>query len=186
MRTGFLPILAALLFVLSCGSRQESRHEPSLVYVSGGSGRIQAYFYDQERGLLELASESDGGANPSYLAFSSDGRWLYAVNSGVGEGRVLSFRVDRKDGALTRVSGVPSGGKGPCHLSVHPGGRWLYVAHYGSGHVSVLPLGPDGSLGPPRESHVAGVKAHMAITDPEGRHLLVPTLGLDQVQVYRI
>jgi 6-phosphogluconolactonase len=26
----------------------------------------------------------------------------------------------------------------------------------------------------------------MAITDPEGRHLLVPTLGLDQVQVYRI
>ncbi len=156
------------------------------VYVSGNAAEIHCFLYDETTGTLTPSSVSDGGVNPSFLAFSPDHKTVYAVNESPADGRILAFSINATDGKLTQISNVSSGGKGPCHVSVHKSGKWVYAAHYGSGHISVLSVGENGSIGEPSQVEMAGTKAHMAKTDSEGKYLFVPTLGLDQVQIYTI
>lgn len=73
-----------------------------------------------------------------------------------------------------------------CHLSVHPSGKWIFTASYGSGHVTVMPVKADGSVGDAVDVQMAGKNAHQTVVNKDGSYLFVPTLGIDQVQVYRI
>ncbi len=182
-----LTLNAVALVMLSCGCAafESGSGVDSFVYVSGNSPGIHCYTYNAKSGALTASSVSDGGNNPSYMAFAPDHKTAYAVNEGAGA-TVRAYKVNPMNGALTLISTTKTGGAGACHLSVHPSGKWVYVAHYSSGHISVLPVASDASLSEPIEVILAGEKAHMAIADAEGKFLFVPTLGLDQVQVYRI
>jgi len=180
-----LSVVSFSLFALGFASLTVQAADSHFVYVSGNTSQIHCYSYHAETGALTPTSVSDGGSSPSFIAFAPNHKTAYAVNEGPG-GSVLAFSINAENGALTRISAVPTGGKGPCHVSVHPSGKWVYAAHYGSGHLSVMPVGADGSLSEPSELILAGTKAHMAITDVGGNFLFVPTLGLDQVQVFRI
>jgi 6-phosphogluconolactonase len=142
--------------------------------------------YDVATGGLTPSSVSDGGTNPSFMAFSPNHKTVYAVNEASGGGRMLAFQVNPENGALSKISNVSSGGGGPCHVSVHKSGKWVYAAHYGSGHVSVMTVDENGGIGEPSQVEMAGKNAHMAITDGEAKFLYVPTLGLDQVQIFNI
>ena len=63
-------------------------------------------------------------------------------------GSVSAFAIDRSNGQLTLLNTVSSGGAGPAHLSIHPSGKFVLVANYFGGSVAVLPILPDGKLGP--------------------------------------
>jgi 6-phosphogluconolactonase (cycloisomerase 2 family) len=67
------------------------------------------------------------------------------------EGTVSAFSINRTDGKLELLNTVRSGGAGPTFVSVHPSGRFLFVANYFGGSVAVLPILPDGRLGPPSD-----------------------------------
>jgi 6-phosphogluconolactonase len=69
---------------------------------------------------------------------------------------------------------------------VHPSGKWIFTASYGSGHVTMLPVKADGSVGDAVDVQMAGKNAHQTVVNKDGSYLFVPTLGIDQVQVYRI
>jgi 6-phosphogluconolactonase (cycloisomerase 2 family) len=92
-------------------------------------------------------------------------------------------------------------------VSVHPSGRFLFVANYFGGSVAVLPILPDGRLGPATDiKNDAGkigparatnapagtfafsghdrTHAHMIHADPSGRFVLHVDLGLDQIFVW--
>jgi 6-phosphogluconolactonase len=181
--TGFLRLgcLVALLLTAQFVQAVDSY----FVYVSGYSSHIHCFNYNTQTGRLTPASVSEGSSKPSYMAFAPDGKTAYALDE-VEEGSVMAFTINQENGALKQISNVPTGGKLPSHLSVHPSGKWVYVAHYNSGHVSVMPVGEGGQLSKPSEIIMAGTKAHMALSDKAGKFLFVPTLGLDQVQVYNI
>lgn len=66
---------------------------------------------------------------------------------GSPDGAVVSFKIDRETGGLTRLNRKACGGEVPCYLSVSKNGKFILVASYGSGSVSVLPIGENGSLG---------------------------------------
>lgn len=155
-----------------------------LVFVSGYGPEIIGLTLNASGKFTEV-SRSPGGTNPSFLAWSPDQKSLYAVNEG-GGGKVVSFAINAADGKLTKTGEGNTGGNGPCHVSVHPSGKWVFAANYGSGHVAVLPVQADGSVKDPVDAQMAGKNAHMAITDKSGAVLFVPTLGVDQVQVYKI
>ena len=158
----------------------------SLVYVSGGGHDIICFTLD-DRGKLSEIARAPGGRNPSYLAFSPDYKNLYAVNENGGGGKVLSFAIDTSTGQLTKTAEGSMGAAGSaCHLSVHPSGKWIFTASYGSGHVTVLPINADGSVGNAVDVQLAGKNAHQAVVNKEGSLLFVPTLGIDQIQVYHI
>ena len=111
-------------------------------------------------------------------------------------GAVTSFALDPKSGELTRINQQSTVGDGPCHLVVDAAGKNVLVANYGGGSVAVLPIGPDGKLGPASEfiQHTGKVfdpkrqgrpHAHSINLDKANRFAVVADLGLDRVFVYK-
>jgi 6-phosphogluconolactonase len=170
-------------------------------YTDGGSRGIYRFALDPVSGVPTapvLVAESE---NPSFLALSPDGRYLYAVNEtdhfdAKGSGAVSSFAVDSRTGALRFLSQQSSQGADPCHLTVDGEGRHVLVANYTGGNVVVLPVGKDGQLEPascvrphyghgPRLDRQKEPHAHAIVFDPTGHLVLSTDLGADRVFVYR-
>lgn len=154
-----------------------------LVYVSGYAPDIRVLSLDTTSAQLSDKSKISAGASPSYLAFSPDKRFLYAIDEApqAADSKVLAFSIDPGDGHLTALNSAVTGGTGAPHLAVHPSGKYVAVAHYTSGEVVIIPIAADGSLGTagplnkgPRDSCQ---NAHQAVFDKSGKHLLVPCLG---------
>ena len=180
---------------------------------ASGNGRgIHIFTVDRQSGTLTPAGVVEHYTSPSALVFDASGTHVYStdatdlVDNG-SSGTVSAFRVDRATGQLSLLNGVPSGGTGPTHASVHASGKYLFVANYAGGSVAVLPILPDGRLGPatdvkkttgtvgPRRAQHAPPGSfafsghdlpheHMIQTDPAGRFVLAPDLGLDQIFIW--
>lgn len=159
----------------------------------GGSKGIYRVQLKESTGELSeptLAAESE---NPSFLAISKGGKFLYAVNE-VRNGDVSAFSIGA-DGKLQLLNKVKSKGDAPCHLNFDKTGKWIAVANYSSGTAAILPVGPDGKLGeaaatvqhkgkgvnPARQE---GPHAHSVNFSADNKFLFVADLGLDEVKIY--
>lgn len=168
-------------------------------YTNGKSEGIYGFRFDPSKPDARQVSVTAGIRNPSFLAMSPDGRFLFAVselNGGGDAGRVISYRVDGANGVLTRINDQPSGGDDPCYVTVDKTGRWVIVGNYSSGSLSVLPVNADGSLGQavsrqvhegsgPNASRQEKPHVHATVLSPDNRYLYVPDLGADKIFVYR-
>jgi 6-phosphogluconolactonase (cycloisomerase 2 family) len=181
---------------------------------SKGYGKgIHMFEMNPSTGVLTPREVFAGDANPSWLAFDPSRTHLYAANEtdtyqGALSGSVSAFSVDRSSGRLRLLNTVSSQGAGPAHLSLHPSGKYVLVANYAGGTVAVLPVQPDGSLGPATDvKHDAGPTgsihaasapagsfaisghesphAHMIQSDPSGRFVLSADLGMDQILIWK-
>jgi 6-phosphogluconolactonase (cycloisomerase 2 family) len=152
-------------------------------------------------------------ANPSCLALDPSKTHLYSANEisnfeGGNSGSVSAYSIDGSSGHLTLLNTVSSQGAGPAHLSVHPSGKFVLVANYAGGTIAVLPIRPDGSLGPATDvkkdqGDVSRTRAssgppgsfafsghdrphaHMILADPAGKFVLATDLGLDRIFVWK-
>jgi 6-phosphogluconolactonase (cycloisomerase 2 family) len=187
---------------------------PTQVDLPPGNGRgIHIFQVNRTTGALTAAGVHEMGTSPSHLALNAAGTRLYSANETdrVGdsrEGTVSAFTVDRADGKLTLLNTVRSGGAGPTYVSLHPSGRFLLVANYFGGSVAVLPVLPDGRLGPAADVKTDDGKvgptkatnappgsfafsghdrthAHQIQADPAGRFVLHVDLGLDKIFVWK-
>lgn len=179
-----------------------------------GNGRgIHLFEVDRNSGAMKPCGLFEMGTSPSCLAFNPEKTHLYSGNETerIGDnesGSVSAFAIDPKSGQLKLLNTVSSGGKGPAHLSVHPSGKFVLVANYFGGSVAVIPILPDGSLGPasdvkkdegtvgptkatnapPGSFAISGhdqAHAHMIEADPSGRFVLHSDLGLDQIYLWK-
>jgi 6-phosphogluconolactonase len=160
------------------------------VYVAGYRPEILIFRLDAGSGKLTPVGSADGGREPSFLAWDREARYLFALNE-VDEGKVLSFAIDPATGALTRLSEQSSAGFGPAHLSVDRSSRFVLVANYADrkpGTIGVLPIGADGRLGPPLDSHDfgPGTMPHMIIADPTNNFVFVPVKGGPYVAQFKL
>lgn len=181
--------------------------ESDIVYIGTytGKGSEGIYRYRLNRATAKL--EPDGLvakiSNPSFVAVSPDGKYLYCCNEvsdfqGRRSGAATSFAIDRPSGDLKQLDQAPSGGVGPCYVSVTPDGRAVLLANYTSGSVSLLPVNPaDGSIEPPstvaQHTGKSVVKkrqdaphAHCFLSDATGTYALAVDLGIDQILAYRL
>jgi 6-phosphogluconolactonase len=156
---------------------------------------------DPSSGALELISKATGVTNPSYLAFDSTRRFLYAVNElktheGQPSGTISAFAVDPKTGKIEFLNKRPTRGADPCHVLVDKNNKYVFVANFMSGSVCVLPVLDDGSLGEASDfiqhqgssvdpSRQRGPHAHSVTLDEANRFAFVPDLGLDKLMVYK-
>jgi 6-phosphogluconolactonase (cycloisomerase 2 family) len=183
---------------------------PTQVDLPPGNGRgIHLFEVDRVTGGLTPRGVFESGTSPSCLAVNAAGTRMYSANETdkvdeAKSGSVSSFAIDRKPGQLTLLNTVNSGGAGPTYLSIHPSGKFVLVANYFGGSVAVLPILPDGKLGPAsdvkKDSGTVGPKkatnapsgsfaisghdvphAHMIEADPSGRFVFSADLGLDQI-----
>ena len=169
--------------------------------LQGKGEGIYIYRLDLSSGVMERIGKATGITNPSYLAFDSTRRFLYAVNElktyeDKPTGTISSFAVDPKTGKLEFLNKRLTHGTDPCHVLVDKKGKYVFVANFMSGSICVLPVLDDGSLGeasdfiqhqgsgidPVRQQ---GPHAHSVTLDPANRFAFVPDLGLDKLMVYK-
>jgi 6-phosphogluconolactonase len=168
-------------------------------YTSGESKGIYRLHLDLATGALSPAGDPTETVSPSFLAFHPSRRFLYAVNE-TGDsptdktGAVSAFAIDSA-GGLTFLNQQPSGGAAPCHVTIDKEGRHAFVANYWGGTVEVLPIQPDGRLGPPstvirhqdrRAKPGVDPHPHSTTLDAANRFAFVADLGLDEVVAYTL
>lgn len=166
-------------------------------YTSGSSQGIYVYRFNIANGDVQPI-DSIASKNPSYLAISPIGTYIYAVNENGSsrEGEVSAFRFDKSSGKLSFLNKQLTGGTDPCYVSESKSSKWLMVANYSSGTISALPVNVDGTIAPaaeiiqlegkgPDTARQEKAHAHSAIFSPDEHYLLCADLGSDKEMVYR-
>ena len=94
-------------------------------YTTSRSEGIYVYSFDAATGKADKLSNTEGVVNPSYLALSAGGEFLYACTetATVNAGGISAFHFDRSTGKLTFINKQSSGGDNPVYVSIHKSGR---------------------------------------------------------------
>jgi 6-phosphogluconolactonase len=167
----------------------------------------------QARGIYVLRMDGSSGAltqvqaveteNPSWVTLDAQGRYLYAANEvsawkdQTNSGGVSAFSVDRASGQLTFLNDQRTLGAGATHTTLDPSGRWLVASNYHAGNFTLLPVEPNGQVGPasdvfaptgsgPNRVRQEAPHAHQARFDAGGKFVLGADLGLDRLWSWRI
>ena len=162
-------------------------------YTSGNSKGIAVYRFYTETGRLAYLSQIDNVSNPSYLAVSSNNKFVYAVNEN-DNGEVSSFSFEPKTGQLTFINKVSTLGGSPCYVSVDKNQKNLFVANYSGGNIAVLPLNEDGSIAPAsmtlkddghgiNKERQEKAHVHTAVLSPDEKYVLYTDLGTDKINI---
>ena len=135
-------------------------------------------------------------ANPSFVTLDRSARFLYAAH---GDGtQATAFRIDPASGRLTMINQQPTNGANGVHVAIDATGRYLALPNYMTGSLVVLPILPDGSLGPisdqvtltgepgPHRTEQTISHPHHSPFDRTGRFIVVPDKGFDKVFVFRL
>ncbi len=205
---------------------QKNNGGPMLAYVGtysspdgpeGSKGRgagIYLFEQDHATGALKQREIFENPSNPAWLAFNPARTHLYSANEtptyqGAASGSASAYSIDRSTGRLTLLNTVSSEGAGPAHMSIHPSGKYALIANYAGGTVAVLPIRPNGELGPATDVkhnqgtlgpvHAASTPqgsfaisghdhphAHMIESDPAGQFVVATDLALDQILIWKI
>lgn len=158
------------------------------VYVGNvGTRDISVLRLDPARGALEPLDripipDVSGEVSSTPMALGGGGRFLY-VGVRAEPFVVASFAIDPASGALRHLGNGPLAAN-LAYLSVDPAGRHLFGASYAGSTVTVNPIDPDGRMLPATFVRETGAHAHCAVLAPDGRHLLVTSLGADRIHRY--
>jgi 6-phosphogluconolactonase len=184
-----LALVIATVGFLGCLSCEDSSDDlVPFVYVGGvplpmttTPRDITIFRLDMETGRLTPAGTATGAAKPSFLAFHPDRQHLYAVDE-VTDGKVVSYSIDQKTGALTMLNSASAAGFGPCHISIDRSGKWAFTASWADtmpASIGVLPILPDGKVGEPvdRKDFIPMGYAHFITSTPDNKFVLANLNG---------
>ena len=152
---------------------------------------------DIKSGLLKKVTVLNGILNPSYLALSENGKFLYACTETQtkGAGSIMAFKVDPVAGSLTLLNRQKSSGENPVYITLDKNGRYLFSVNYTEAGIDVFPLHADGSIGTAvqtiaydKGSHATArqeqAHTHSLHLSPEQDHVFIPDLGSDVIRSY--
>jgi len=158
-------------------------HAATYVYVSNAEdGDIGMYTMATD-GTLKPGGRVAAGEMVRPMSVSPDKRFLFAAVR-TKPYTVVTYAIDRKTGALRRLSEGPLAESLP-YIHVDKSGRYLLGASYGGNLVSVNPIGKDGQVGEPKQVIPTARNAHAIVTDRTNRFVYVPHLGTDQIFQFR-
>ena len=157
---------------------------------------IYVYEFDLKTGDLTLKSNTENVLNPSYLAVSSDNKFVYSVNqnkNGANESGVSAFKYDSKTGKLDFINKQIANTDGPCFIINDD--KNVITANYFGGSISVFGKNNDGSVtevkqivphfGKGIDKRQEAAHAHMASFSPDKKYVLVSDLGTDRIYSYK-
>ena len=186
-------ILPIMIFLATAGFSQGNYNMLVGTYTRGTTSKgIYSLEFSGKGKLLSqkllVASE-----NPSFLAFSPDGKFVYAVNEHGEESTVSAFAFDKKNETLTLLNKVNAGGADPCFITVAE--NHVFTANYSGGSISVFERKDDGKISEavqvithPKKNfgnrRFGPSNAHQVIFSPDGKFLMATNLGTDRVFTY--
>ena len=169
-------------------------------YTGSGSKGIYVYQFNALTGETRWVSNTDSSSasNPSYLAVSQNGKFVYAVHEDGDQknGNIAAYSFNRTTGKLNLINKQLSGGDHPCYVSVSNNNKWVAVANYTGGSAAVFAVNTDGSLkaGPQVMQHKGNSvvpqrqdkpHVHSTVFSPKEDYLFASDLGTDKVVVYK-
>lgn len=192
-------ILFSLLFLMGCENPNELKQTTSTkfyvgTYTDKNSRGIYQYELLEDGNMknLGLMAESE---NPSFLAKSSDGKFLVLVNEISDEnnhGSIESYAI--LEDTLIFVDQKSSGGAHPCFVSINEEG-FILAANYTGGNVALLKLQEDGVLkeldmqqheGKGSTARQEAPHAHSAWFSPNKEDIISVDLGTNELWFSKI
>jgi 6-phosphogluconolactonase len=165
-------------------------------YTTGSSKGIYVFRFNAADGSA-TPLDSARISQPSYLAVSHDGNFVYAVSETGGNtpGSISAFSFDKQSGKLTLLNTRTSFGDYPCYITVSPNRKWVIAGNYGSGNFVAYGINSDGSISDNYQeirhagsgkdrSRQEGPHVHSTVFTPDNKFLLVSDLGLDRIMIY--
>jgi len=161
-------------------------------YTKNGSKGIYVLSFDTATGKATEISHTEGATNPSFLTISKDHGQVYAVSEG-SDGKVSAYSfVDNK---LNLIQEKKSKGADPCYITLSPDQTNLFVANYSGGSITSYHRFADGRLSNPQQfiqhegksvNEARQEKAHVhgIFFSPDGKYVLTPDLGMDEISIY--
>ena len=161
-----------------------------------GSKGIYVYKFDTKTAEADSVSMVEV-ANPSYLAVSMDGEFVYSVGeNGEDDSYAHAFSFDRESGQLKLIDSQLTYGSSPAYITLDEGGTNLFTANYGGGSISQFNINRDGALSPlsnlyqfegsgedperQQQPHLHSVRY-----SPDGKYLFAADLGTDRIYRYK-
>ncbi len=218
MRTFFIFLASSTLLLIGCQDSAEigTTAQPTIktadmwsMYI-GTYTRKEGHVAGHSDGVyLCTVSKKDGSVNaaaitaeinPSFVAISPDGKYMYCVNETGPDvdssGDVVAYQLTENGTRCKYLNRMETGGFAPCYLEVHPSGKYLSVANYVGGKVNLFTLKPDGSLGEladtkiqvgsgPHEEQESS-HPHQSVWSKDGRFLFVPDKGANKLFTYQL
>ena len=164
-------------------------------YTSGDSKGIYSFRFNEETGTATALSETEV-ENPSYLAVSADGKFIYTVSEFNNEQAAANaFAFNQEKGTLKLLNSQKTGGEDPCYIITN--GNNVITANYSGGSISVFPIAKDGSLLPASDiikfegsgtDKERQEKSHLQCVriTPDGQYMFADNLGTDQIHKFII
>ena len=109
---------------------------------------IHTFRFNENGSLTEVGEEIES-ENPTFLARSPDGKFLYASNevaSLEGSGYISSYSINQESGKLSFINRVSSEGAYSAHLDVNKSGTRVVCGNYKGASTSLFNINEDGSL----------------------------------------
>lgn len=159
-------------------------------YTKEDKSGVYVYKFDEATCSLSFVSKTQNIPDPSYLALSTDKKFLYAVNElSNSDGGVTAFSFDNEKGTLQLINKqITANAIAPCHLSIDGSGKFIAVANYGSGNFHIYPLQRNGSVMSAKQSINLSVNkksnAHQTYFARDNRFLFVTDLGENKICQY--
>ncbi len=154
---------------------------------------IYVFEFNPKTGAVSARGYVEAG-NPSYLAISKDGNYVYSVNESE-HGKISSFSFNKENGAMKLINFEKNNGSAPCYVELDHTGKWLFCGNYSSGDLTLHPINRNGSIGPmkqlikhsgqgPNKDRQTSPHVHCTYISRDNRFLYVPDLGIDKVMIY--
>jgi 6-phosphogluconolactonase len=156
----------------------------TFVYVSNAEDGDIGTYRMLDSGEMQPGARVKAASVVMPMAVSPDRRFLYAASRSKPY-RVHVFSINSKTGELTPLSTSPLAESFP-YISLDRTGRFLFGASYGGHVISVNAVSGDGRVAPePLQVIPVGRNAHSIRVDASNRFVYVPTLGSDEIFMFR-
>lgn len=113
-------------------------------YTDGDSEGIYQFQFNTETGELSEKQLAATSENPSFITYSPNRKFIYAVNE-TENGMLSAFKVE-DDKTLSFINKVSANGAHPCHVSLNELGDKAIVSNYTGGNATLYNVKNDGSL----------------------------------------
>lgn len=153
---------------------------------------IYVYSFENKTGKLSKITEYSGTLNPSFLALSKNGRYLYACTESraAERGSVSSFKFDGQ--RLSLVSQRLTGAANPVYVALDKTEQWLLSGSYTGGGAAAFPLMENGQIGAAaqvllfQDSSIRpqqkSAHVHSVNFSPDQQFVYLPDLGADKIR----
>jgi 6-phosphogluconolactonase len=137
-------------------------------------------------------------ADPSYLAISTNKKYLYSVSEYNNENAAFhSFTIRSKNNTLVETGKEEALGAAPCYVSVTKNNRFAFIANYNGGSVTVFPIQKNGAIRSASQriqqkgSSINTTRqekshAHAAVISTNQKFLFIQNLGSDKLSAYAL